>query len=232
MIGIRLFAAALLAMPAALSAQAYQCQVPQGQIAVPRMDRGAERRAPVTGYTLAVSWSPEYCRTRKGSKADARQCSGAGGRFGMVLHGLWPEGARVSPQWCRTEVPLRGDALRPHLCMTPSARLLAHEWARHGSCMVRRPVAYFKVGSILWNSLRWPDIDRLSRREPTAGDLRQAFVTANPAWGADQVGVEVNERGWFEGMRLCYGTDFMPRTCKRSALGPADAQPIKIWRGL
>ena len=224
--------AALLAAPAALSAQAYQCSGPRAPVDVPRVEVGPERRIPVTGYTLSTSWSPEYCRTRGRSKADARQCSGKSGRFGMILHGLWPEGRQASPQWCRGGRAIRPDDLPANLCITPSARLLAHEWARHGSCMVSRPASYFKVGRILWNSLRWPDLDRLSRRNPTAGDLRAAFVEANPAWKTDQVGVEVNERGWLEGLRLCYGKDFMPRTCRKSRLGPADHVPVRIWRGL
>ncbi len=223
---------ALLAVPAEVSAQAYQCTLPHGPVTLPSLDRGPERRAPVTGYTLAVSWSPEYCRTRTRSRADAWQCSGAGGRFAMVLHGLWPQGRGFSPQWCSGGRELRAQDLRANLCITPSARLLAHEWARHGSCMVRRPATYFKVERILWNSLRWPDFDRLSRRDPTAGDLRRAFVEANPAWQPDEVGIELNERGWLEGLRLCYGADFLPRRCRASTLGPGAAAKVKIWRGL
>ena len=72
----------------------------------------------------------------------------------------------------------------------------------------------------------------LSRREPTAGDLRRAMVEANPAWREDQVGVDINARGWLEGLRLCYGRDFLPRRCPRATLGPGNDVPVKIWRGL
>ena len=150
----------------------------------------------------------------------------------MVLHGLWPEGRNISPEWCRGGREITPADLAANLCMSPSARLLAHEWARHGSCMVPRPSAYFKVERILWNSLRWPDFDRLSRQDPSAGDIRRAFVEANPAWRTGQVGVEVNERGWLQGLRLCYGRDFMPRTCAKGRLGEVDSRAVKIWRGL
>jgi ribonuclease T2 len=117
--------------------------------------------------------------------------------------------------------------------MTPSARLLAHEWAKHGTCMAKTPAQYFKVSAILWRSILWPDADRLSRREDlTVGDLRRAFIVANPAWRADQVGVDLSRNGWLREVRLCYSKRFLPARCDRRRLGAADAAPLKIWRGL
>jgi len=117
--------------------------------------------------------------------------------------------------------------------MTPSVALLAHEWAKHGTCMVRRPESYFKVTRILWNSLRWPDFDRIGRQpDLTAGRIRQAFADANRYWEPERVGLVVNERGWLEGIRLCYGKDFMPTRCDARRFGPRDAVPVRIWRGL
>src|SRR5690606_5556518 len=181
---------------------------------------------------LAASWSPEYCR--KPSDRGSMQCSGRHGRFGFVLHGLWPEAAKgPPPQWCPTKLRPSPELIRRNLCMTPLPWMLEHEWAKHGSCMVKRPENYFKVSAILWRSLRWPDADRLSRRKDlTAGDLREAFLVANPAWKANQVGIETSRTGWLRGIRLCYGKDFMPRACPRRTLGPADSAALKIWRGL
>lgn len=200
--------------------------------AVPR--DGPVRQMPVAGYTLALSWSPEYCRGRESRTADRRQCSGRDGRFGFIVHGLWPEGHGGSwPQWCPAARKPTSAELARNMCITPSAGLLAHEWAKHGACMVRRPESYFKVTRILWNSLRLPDFDRLSRKEPlTAGEIRGAFTDANPAWKPGDVGLKLNERGWLEEMRLCYGKDFMPAPCDRRRLGPRDSARVKIWRGL
>ena len=222
-------------LPAVANAQAYQCRVPRGPVSVPAIERdGPVRRVPVSGYTLALTWAPEYCRGRENRAADARQCSGRSGRFGFVVHGLWPEGAGTAwPQWCPRPRRLGGRELARNLCMTPSAALLAHEWAKHGSCMVSSPEKYFKVTRILWNSLRWPDFDRLSRTEGlTAGQVREAFTTANRHWEPEHVGLVVNERGWLEEMRLCYGRDFMPTACDRRRFGPGHEAPVKIWRGL
>ncbi len=187
---------------------------------------------PVASYILAASWSPEHCKI-SGNKG-SMQCSGRNGRFGFVLHGLWPEAAKgPPPQWCATAPRPSPDLIRRNLCMTPVPWLLEHEWAKHGSCMVRKPETYFKVGGILWRSIRWPDADYLSRKEDlVAGDFREAFVRLNPAWSVDQIGIETNQRGWLRGIRLCYGKDFMPRRCPSRTLGSRDNTPIKIWRGL
>jgi ribonuclease T2 len=228
-------AAALAAVPGAAFAQAYQCRIPQAPLAVPAVARdGPVRQTPVTGYTLALSWSPEHCRGRESRADDRFQCSGEGGRFGFVVHGLWPEGRGSGwPQWCPARQQPTANELARNMCMTPSAALLAHEWAKHGACMTRRPEAYFRAARILWNSLRWPDFDRISRDAGlTAGEIRRAFADANRRWEPAHVGLVLNERGWLQQMRLCYGRDLMPTACDARRFGPADSAPVKIWRGL
>jgi ribonuclease T2 len=229
----RLLAALVLASPSAAFAQAYQCTPPQRFDPVPPiMPDGPPQRVPISGYTLAVSWSPEYCR-RPQDKANM-QCSGANGRFGFILHGLWPEArSGPSPQWCALTPRPSPQVVRGNLCMTPVPWLIEHEWAKHGSCMARTPESYFRVSGILWRSLRWPDADRLSRQQGlTVGDLRRAFVARNPDWRTEQVGVLLSGNGWLREIHLCYGRDFLPTTCERQQLGPRDSVPLKIWRGL
>lgn len=222
-----------LPLPTLAHAQAYQCRVP-GAVTVPRVQpEGPARRMPVTGYTLALSWSPEFCKPRKGDPAHALQCSGRNGEFGLIVHGLWPEGRGTWPQWCPTPRALSPAETRRNLCMTPSPRVQASEWAKHGACMVRTPEAYFKVTRILWNGLRKPDLDRLSHdRALTAGMIRDAFVLANPDWPRSAVGLAVNARGWLQEVRLCYAKSFMPTPCDRRRFGPGDAMRVKVWRGL
>jgi ribonuclease T2 len=225
--------ALLLAIPGPALAQAYQCSVPTGRVGVPPIKRGIEVTARVTGYVLAASWSPEYCRGRGRPSTDPRQCSGRHGRFGMVLHGLWPQGDNRSPQWCRSAVTPSPSDLRPLMCVTPSARLLAYEWSKHGTCITRQPASYFAKSRELWGAIRWPDLDRLSRnRVLTAGDVRRALADANPRWLASGIGIDVNRRGWLQGVRFCYGLDYRPKPCRRTQLGPADSARIAIWRGL
>ena len=227
-LGPALLAAAL---PLPAFAQAYQCRLPERLEPYRTLQQdGPSRRVPISGYTLAVSWSPEYCHNDKASM----QCSGRNGRFGFVLHGLWPEArSGPAPQWCSLTPRPSADLIRRNLCMTPAPWLLAHEWAKHGSCIARTPEAYFRTSAILWQSLRWPDADRLSRQEGlTVGDLRQAFAASNPDWRGRRIGVVLNNRGWLRELRLCYGRDFMPADCGRHRFGPPDSAPLKIWRGL
>jgi ribonuclease T2 len=186
----------------------------------------------VTGYTLALSWAPEFCRFRENSPRHARQCSGESGRFGFVVHGLWPDSGRSWPQWCAA-TPAKPRELRQNLCISPDARLLARQWAKHGSCMTRRPATYFKVTRILYGGLRWPDFVRISREDDlTAGTVRTRFADANPGWFPEAVGIVLDDRGWLEELRLCYDKRFMPEACDKRRFGAGNDEAAKIWRGL
>ncbi len=227
---------AALAWPFTAQAQAYQCRAPQS-IEEPRpvQPDGPRSTMPITGYTLAVSWSPEFCRGGKASRDPGNyQCNGQIGRFGFVLHGLLPEGANGrAPQWCSTTPRPSQQDYRANLCMTPVPWLIEHEWTKHGSCMAKSPADYFKVSRILWDSLRLPDADRLSRQERlTAGDLRRAFIARNPQFPLASVGLVVSNGGWLREMHICYGKAFKPAACDRRGFGPANDTPLRIWRGL
>lgn len=226
-------ALAALMLPVPAFGQAYQCNLPRQIENLRAVEPEAPARPkPVGWYTLAASWSPEYCKMN--GDRSSMQCSGRNGHFGFVLHGLWPEArSGPPPQWCSTTPRPSPELIRRNLCMTPVPWLIEHEWAKHGSCMTKRPETYLKVSGILWHSLKWPDADYLSRKKDlTAGDLRQAFLFLNPDWRAEHVGIETSRTGWLRGMRLCYGLDFMPRRCPRATFGPPDNAPLKIWRGL
>lgn len=229
-----LLAVALATIPGQALAQAYQCRMPQS-ISVPKVAPDGPRRSlPVTGYTLVLSWSPDFCRGREMQARHRTQCSGRNGRFGMIVHGLWPDGRSTWPQWCRIARQISPAEARRNMCMMPSAPLMARQWAKHGSCMAQRPETYFKITRILWNSLRIPDYDRLSRKQGlTAGDIRNAFADANgPNFQPEHVGVKLDRRGWLEELRPCYGKDFMPTRCDSGRFGANDSAPAKIWRGL
>lgn len=225
---------ALLTVPSMVSAQAYQCRAPSVS-SVPQISpENRPRSVPTTGYTLALSWSPAFCRTRQGSSSHRTQCSGENGRFGFIVHGLWPQGSRTWPQWCPTRARVTPRLARENMCMMPSTRLIARQWAKHGSCMTKKPETYFGVTTILWDSLRIPDYDRISREDDlTAGRIRQAFADANGRmWQPAHVGVKLNADGWLEELRLCYGPRFRPTRCDGRRYGARDDMGAKIWRGL
>ena len=120
--------AALTASSPAL-AQANQCRlpsvIPRPQVEGPTADE-PKRVLPIGYYTLAVSWTPQYCKTSRGGAKDAFQC-GSGNRFGFTLHGLWPDGyGQEWPQYCKPAGVLPRKVVRDHLCATPSVLSLIH----------------------------------------------------------------------------------------------------------
>ena len=222
---------AALAAPALAHAQAFQCSLPR-EVRVPKVDTEQARPLPVTGYTLALSWAPEFCRFREDDKRHTRQCSGREGRFGFTVHGLWPESRRSWPQWCGGR-DMRAAELRQNLCISPDAALVTRQWEKHGTCMAKAPATYLKVTRILYNGLQWPDFVRISREDGlTAGTIRTRLTDANPGWFPEAIGVHLDRKGWLEELRLCYDKRFMPKACDRQRFGAGDDVAAKIWRGL
>ena len=223
-----------LLAPATALAQAPACTIPD-RISVPRMEqprRGEPvRKPPVTGYLLAMSWSPQHCagvRNPKGAR-DRFQCSGENGKFGWVLHGLWPESdTKDYPQWCRPARIVPQPVLRRHLCMTPSVQLLQHEWAKHGTCMSPNPAAYFRAAQILYRAVRFPDMKALASHPQTAGRVRTAFAAVNPGISEPMIAVTVDREGWLKEVRLCLGARMRPQRCKPFQAGARDSRRVRV----
>jgi ribonuclease T2 len=225
----------------AVTAQAWQCKAP-ASLSRPTVETppaGDIRRTPVAGYVLALSWSREYCRGREKDPAMELQCSGRIGDFGFVLHGLWPEAAGPDyPQWCRKAGQLSRKVVADNICMTPSVQLLQHEWAKHGTCMARKPETYFGAAKLLFDAIEFPDMDRLSRQGDKEGEARlnaaglaDAFATYNDGLPASAVKVQTNERSWLKEVRICLDKKFKPQACPRFVQGARDKAEVKVWRG-
>lgn len=231
---LRLLLVLFALTPVAALAQAQSCRIPD---IVPRpamqgpSPDDPPRLMPITGYTLALSWSPEYCRTRQSSTRDRIQCGG-GQRFGFVLHGLWPDGSRGSwPQYCRASGIVPDRVVRATLCATPSVQLIQHEWEKHGTCAAADPARYFRAATGLYRAVRYPDMDALSRRSLTAAQFAAAFAAVNPGLRAPMIRLSLNRRGWLEEIWLCLGTDLRPRACPPYAEAAKPGAPVRIWRG-
>jgi ribonuclease T2 len=121
--------------------------------------------------------------------------------------------------------------IRANLCMTPSVQLLQHEYAKHGTCMGISPARYFADASRLYASVRYPDMDALSRRRGlTVGQFAVAFARANRGMTPQMVKVATTKGGWLEEVRVCMDTRYRYRTCPPRP-GAANSAPLKIWRG-
>ena len=245
MIGRACIAAALLIAPGAAGAQALRCTAPTS-IDRPRPDlpdaRQPRRLLPIGGYTLAITWAPQYCHEH-GRDAAARFQCGSGNRFGFTLHGLWPDGVGKDwPQYCRGTPLLSRDVIRRNICATPSAQLLQHEWAKHGTCIAgSSPAAYFARSTALYGRLRYPDMDALSRAPLTAGTLAQRMArlglsyeqvaAVNPGMTADSMRITANRRGWLDEVWICLDKAFRYRRCPAHQGGLAPNAGVRIWRG-
>nr|WP_243853595.1 ribonuclease T(2) [Sphingopyxis panaciterrae] len=178
-----------------------------------------------------MSWSPQHCATVRNPK-DARdrfQCAGDNGRFGWVLHGLWPEAANPGyPQWCRPAKIVPQPVLRRHMCMTPSAQLLQHEWAKHGTCMSPHPAAYFRASELMFGAVRFPDMKKLAAQPQTAGSIRRAFAAANKGVAEPMIAVAIDDKGWLDEVRFCLGPRMRPQRCKPFQAGARDQRSVRI----
>jgi len=237
-----LFLVSLLACLMAVQpafAQSWQCRAPEKlsrpSPIIPKQSQ--IRRTSVDGYVLALSWSREYCKSRGNRARNLLQCNGKIGEFGFILHGLWPEARGPNyPQYCRKVGALSRKIVARNICMTPSVSLLQREWAKHGSCMARRPETYFGAARLMFKAIEFPDMDFLSRQykrgKPlTAGGLAEAFETNNADLPASSVRVITNRKGWLKEVRICLGKDFMPRRCPAWMRGAKSKSIVKIWRG-
>jgi ribonuclease T2 len=220
-------------------AQAWQCKapanLPRPKPSLPKA--GEVRRTPVASYILALSWSREHCKSRERNPKQSIQCNGSIGDFGFVLHGLWPEAAGADyPQWCRKTGLVSRKVIAQNICMTPSVDLIQHEWAKHGTCMSRRPETYFGAARLLFNAIEFPDMDRLSRQGEKAGNLNsaalaEAFAANNDGLPASAIKVQTNRKGWLEEVRICLDKKFKPMACPAFVKGAPDKAEVKVWRG-
>ena len=231
-----LIATAALFAGGAAQAQALHCTPPSGPQPVhaelPTADQ-PRRVVPIGSYTLAITWVPEYCHGNRGKPASAFECD-TRTRFGFSLHGLWPDGVgKEWPQYCKDTPLLPQRVIKGAICATPSAQLLQHEWAKHGTCMADvQPADYFGRSTGLYAKLRYPDMAALSRR-PTlnAGTLADAFAAANPGMTPGMIRVTTNARGWLDELWLCMDKRLAYTRCAPHSGGVARDATLKIWRG-
>ena len=219
---------AALCSPAA-AAPFRACAVPPEARPAPALPAPRDeivRDEPVAAYMLALTWSPEWCRTRSNTPGDRFQCRS--NHLGFVVHGLWPNGAGARhPRYCGPAPALSVQTLRAHLCMTPSAELLQHEWAAHGTCGWSSPEAYFAKAESLWRGIAAPVLNFPAGKAVTAGDVRQAFVDRNRGLRREGVYIKVAEGNRLMDVRLCYDLQFRPAAC-RGGVGAPDHARIRI----
>ena len=226
---MKFFLTALSALALAGPVSAQTCAIPRdlrAPIAEVPSPHEVVKDVPTAAYMLALTWSPQYCAGRENARSARTQCRD--NRFGFVLHGLWPNGAgQRHPRYCAPAQALNVATVRRHLCMTPSPDLLQHEWAAHGVCGWRTPDAYFGQAAVLWNGVKKPSLGFANSRQTTAGDIRRAFVAANPQLRPNGIYVKVAKGNWLEDVRICYDLRFRPAACS-GGVGAPDKVSVRV----
>jgi len=180
-------------------------------------------------HMLAVTWMPETCRTGGDGKGDLA-CDSEN-RFGWTLHGLWPNAdGKPYPRFCRPATRVSDTTIRANLCRTPSVDLVQHEWAAHGTCGWDTAEAYFAQAAELYDGLKKPDPTALAPggRGPTAGQLRDAFVAANPGLPREAIYISVASGNRLREVRVCHDLMFEPVACPVGGLGAPDRVVLTV----
>jgi ribonuclease T2 len=223
----------LALLPGLASAQALMCRAPvnperpRPELPSPKEPR---RILPIGSYTLALTWNPGLCRAQGGDPDNRFRCGGDA-QFGFTLHGLWPDGTgRLWPQYCADTRILPPAQIRGAMCATPSAQLVQHEWAKHGTCTALSPAQYFATAMRLYDAIRYPDMDRLSRGPLTVGQFKTRFAAANPGIPASAIRVTTRD-DWLDELWLCLDKGLRYTGCRRGTGGAPDGNALRIWRG-
>lgn len=171
-------------------------------------------------YLLTLSWSPEYCHGHRNSP----QCDGS--HPGFVVHGLWPQ--RDSGQWpsdCSTAPGLTDPSSM--LDIMPDPRLIAHEWATHGTCSGLSANQYFALIRHAYDSIKIPAA--LTHPAPTttqsASGIKQMFVDANPGMSAGDIAISCHNR-YLSAVEFCLSKSLQPIACQ--AVRDCNAGAIRI----
>ena len=159
-------------------------------------------------YTLALSWSPTFCRSAAGQRSPA-QCS-PGRRFAFVVHGLWPQFAKGWPSFCRSSERWVDDRqIRQMMDVMPSKGLIIHQWKKHGTCSGLTQDGYFDLTRQLFGKIKIP-ARYLSPTDPVRISPRQLvvdFLKTNRNLEADMISVQCgNSRGTanLRELRICF----------------------------
>lgn len=170
-------------------------------------------------YLLTLSWAPEFCH----SHGDSPECQGQ--HFGFVVHGLWPQYVNGYPQSCSNEPGLADASTMTDIMPDPG--LVAHEWAKHGTCSGLNANGYFKAVRQAFRSIQVPA--KLSAPAElfliTPSEVKDAFVQANPHLSREDMTVSCGNN-YLTAVSVCMSKNLQPTACQN--LRDCRANTIKV----
>ena len=174
------------------------------------------RAADFDYYVLSLSWSPTWCAA---NDRDGRtpQCDGKR-RYGLVVHGFWPQNERGWPEDCRSSEPDRvpTSLLRSYFDIIPSAGLAGHEWRKHGTCSGLNQQRYFAQLRAAYAKVQKPPVifnGSIDRRLRT-GDIEDLLTSFNPGLPRNGISVICDQNQLAE-IRICMTKSLDFRACSQ-----------------
>jgi ribonuclease T2 len=118
------------------------------------------------------------------------------------------------------------------LDVMPSAKLVDHEWTKHGTCSGLAPDAYFEKARAAFGSVKIP----VAYQNPsdafttTVAEVEQAFGGENARLQPNDIAVICSGR-FLQELRVCLDKDLQPRTCgsdiKDGCRGTITVRPVR-----
>lgn len=165
-------------------------------------------------YVLSLSWSPTWCAAHD---QDGRtpQCNGKR-RYGLVVHGLWPQNEHGYPENCRSSEPDRvpNNLVRSLFDIVPSAGLAGHEWRAHGTCSGLTQERFFGQLRAAFSKIQMPPVifnGSIDRRLKT-DDIESLMMSFNRGLPKDGIAVTC-EAGQLAEIRICMTKSLDFRSC-------------------
>ncbi len=169
-----------------------------------------------TYYLLSLSWAPDFC-AQPNTPKDPAEC-GKGRKIGFVVHGLWPQdGSGGGPERCGPASPVSQDIIRVMLNYIPTASLIQHEWATHGTCSGLSTADYFAAVRKARDQVAIPNDLRAPAQQVKLAppEIESKFAAANPSFPAGAFRTSCTG-GDLQETRICFSKEVAPMACPAS----------------
>lgn len=208
---IHAYCAALVSALLLIACACSSSSTPSSQMASSPAPQTAAQASGFDYYLLALSWAPQFCATS--NRMESSECDPAR-RYGLVVHGLWPQNDNGSyPENCAPERPVAEATVRQLLPIMPSRGLVQHEWKEHGNCTGLDAQSYFGGLQQAFARLQVPQKYRGPEQSlrVNPADMARDFADANHAV-IDAFRVACSG-GEFSGIDVCLTKDLKYRSC-------------------
>jgi ribonuclease T2 len=144
-----------------------------------------------------------------------------------VVHGFWPQYERGYPQNCAGGGPVSQEIIQRMLPLMPNAKLIQHEWSKHGTCSGLNQDKYFATVEQVYSGVEIPADFKgpIKNIEISPAKVKGEFVEANHALPADAFRVLCQGRFLSE-VRVCFTKDLQGRACGADVRDTCSADPI------